>query len=291
MDPILTAAAVQGSSAVAKSTGEATGGLVKQALGPAAEALGRHWGQLAEERLGARRLAIKAKRTREELGRTDGYSLRVTAQAVDAVAYSDDEMVTEYLSGVIASASGPADDRGVSWTSLISRLSADQLCLHYVLYSTARPLFAQQGYESATEVHRKFVLTPLDEVFASVGAGRPDLGGQRFQDALHGLMREGLVAEGYSYGPVSGLSDFEHSYKAKTHDLRAPFDAGIGWGATVHGVELFLWGLGHGADSSDIYLSADVPLTITEDEAMTPPPVVQGTGLFSSFWVERPKSD
>src|SRR3954447_16977596 len=69
---------------------------------------------------------------------------RVLRALLEEAPYAEDEIVVEYLGGVLASArTGVArDDRAASYMALITRLSVYDLRMHYIGYHCAHRLFA-----------------------------------------------------------------------------------------------------------------------------------------------------
>lgn len=65
-------------------------------------------------------------------------SPRVAARILEDGSWCSDDVVVEYLGGVLASskAGGVRDDRGVSWAAVIADLSTYALRLHYVIYAS-----------------------------------------------------------------------------------------------------------------------------------------------------------
>lgn len=84
---------------------------------------------------------------------------RVAESVLQSAQFAKSEFVAEYLSGILASSRTPDghDDRGISWTRLISQLSSDQVRMHYVLYTAARLAIAENitgnrlGYVSCND--------------------------------------------------------------------------------------------------------------------------------------------
>ena len=114
----------------------AVGELMLRAFGPLADALGYELAKMPP--FAHRNLVRLAEAVRRKNGsRGDSEpSARLLKQIVDDVAWTEDEIITQYLAGVIAASSyGLAKERGVVIAAAIRRLSAVQLRAHYVMYS------------------------------------------------------------------------------------------------------------------------------------------------------------
>ena len=151
---------------------------------------------------------------------------RVAFKALAEAAVSDDEIVADYLGGVIA-ASGAEDDSGVPVVARIGRMSAVQLRIHYVIYRAVQELLAGSGIN----LH-------IAQDCPTIGISRSDLAvvlgdpliGNRLAGDMYGLLAEGLIATGGKYGPLKGEpEESEYFLQAKVSSL---------------GAELFLWGHG-----------------------------------------------
>ncbi|WP_162564347.1 MULTISPECIES: hypothetical protein [Microbacterium] len=129
------AKAADSTSAEAAKT---AGGLLTRLLGPSADVIGNGWADSIRRRNTARVLEKAVKKV-EAHGHHDNASLRLVASTLAASEFADNEIVAEYLSGVLASgaAEGGADDSGLQWTAMISRLSSLQLRAHFAIYVAA----------------------------------------------------------------------------------------------------------------------------------------------------------
>lgn len=250
---------------VAKETDAATSEAAKSArslltrlLGPSADVIGAHWAERLRERTLAR-LTDKTEK-RAQLQRAAGQSpgianARVVAEVFTSAQFSDSEVVAEYLSGVLASSRDAEgkNDAGVTWSSLISRLSTDQLKLHYFVYASARQRFIGKDLYSPHEVHNVEVV--LDsEPFAAAA----DMSAVEFSDAIDGLMREGLIGDSYRYGPSKFL--FERERARPNTSIHYPNASGLRVRLTVHGVRLFTWGTGYGDRGIEAYADPSINL-------------------------------
>lgn len=250
LDPLTSAAA----SEVAK----AGGGVLSRLLGPTADEMGK---QLLEyyQRKNVERVVRRAEAKADTS--TDGaIPPRVAAEIFDKAQWASDELVAEYLSGVLASSrsSEGDDDRGLPWTALVGRLSADQLRLHYALYSGFRQLVLEPSYRFAEpdvdeEPSRELVLMQLplsyhagwasraidvnlDSVAISLAWSRSKDTSSRILHAAYALAREQLLTNVETY-------DYR---RLDTPVADALVKGSISFSATPSGIDLFLYGNGYG---------------------------------------------
>lgn len=134
---------VTGAVVLAKAMGatgseaeKAAGNLLTRLLGPAvdefAQALAR---SMAYRTRNFGRIAQKAE-AKSRGGRDGIVNTRVAFLMLEDGSLCDDELMTEYLGGVLAAARTPTgkDDRAVSWIKTITGLSALEARAHYLLY-------------------------------------------------------------------------------------------------------------------------------------------------------------
>lgn len=275
MEPLSTAAVSAGVQAAkatdpfADEAAKAAGNLLTRLFGPSADVIGANWADRLRQRNMERLLKKTEKRAakREEDGFDPGFANpRVASQVFASAEYADSEVVAEYLSGVLASSrdTSGTSDAGVAWSAVVSRLSSDQLRLHYLIYAGARNRVIKQGFSRPNEAHSVEIILPLTPVFDLA-----EMTPVAFADAIDGLMREGLIGDGYSYGPASGL--FERDTARANQTVEYPHVDGIRVTMSVHGIRLFVWGNGAGDKGIDAYLD---PLT-TLAAVDNPLPVVE----------------
>lgn len=174
--------------------------------------------------------------TERSNGSAEPVNPRVLARTVDEAAVSDDEVMAEYLGGVLASSRTPngKDDRGVAFVSKVERLSSSTLALHYACYAYAALVLAGQDVnpqeETKLQPHRVFV--PLDDIFASARL-------TEVTALTHGLFA--LSDAGLLTAFVSGGVD--HLRENEVPHAQQP---GLLYQLTFAGIELFMWGMGLG---------------------------------------------
>jgi hypothetical protein len=277
MEPVgMTAVAASlGADAVVAEGAQVGGRLLERLLGESVDVIGSQWAEgLRQKNL--QRL-LKKTEARASSANPGTVPPRLASQVFEAAQYADEELMAEYFSGVPASArnGNGGNDGGVSWSALISRLSSDQVRLHYLIYSTMRKYAFDSEFELSNKLHDKKVLLPLDEILQACDFDSDHA--NRFADAVDGLMREGLIATGYSYGPLEGVQ--EEYPKDKV--LVAPFKSAIRIALTVHGVRLFVWGSGHGQGGVDQYLNPSAEMNLVDADAS--PFIISRGGFYNDF--------
>jgi hypothetical protein len=153
---------------------------------------------------------------------------------------ADDQLVVEYLGGVLASSRTPLgrDDRGNTLTALVSRLSTYHLRTHYILYSAAQRLLHGRTV-NLQDVNQ---VTAQARVYLSASVYIPAMefdetwdAGVIMTNSLYALEREKLIGFMAS-GSVERLKLFSQRI----------IEEGIVLDVTVQGVELFMWATGRG---------------------------------------------
>ncbi|MCS3844785.1 hypothetical protein [Microbacterium sp. AK031] len=273
MDPISPAIVSAGAHAAkatdsfADEAAKAAGSLLTRLFGPSADVIGANWADRLREQNMERLLKKTEKRAkaRETKGEDPGIANpRVASQVFASAEYSDSEVVAEYLSGVLASsrdATGTSD-AGVAWSTVVSRLSSDQLRLHYLIYASARQRVIQQGFSRSNNAHSIEIVLHFTPLFALAG-----MTVTAFADAIDGLMREGLIGDGYHYAPTSQL--FEKEAARRNTTVEYPHESGLRVSMSVHGIRLFVWGNGAGDKGIDAYIDPSITLAAVDNPLPT----------------------
>ena len=173
--------------------------LATRAFGPFADAFGAEIAKLPP--LAARNIARLVEKFQGKTSPADQGELssRLFKQVMDEAAWAEEDIVTEYLSGVLASSSKePISDRGVAITALIRRLSSAELRAHYLRYAELLRLHLPveicdlRLQSNVASLHREL---NLDEFFDAMGYSAPDWEQRRriLDHVILGLAREQLV--------------------------------------------------------------------------------------------------
>lgn len=297
VDPIMTSAIAklgESGQKFADTAAAETGGLLRRLLGPSADVLGEDWANRLRQK-NMERLLRKTENLVDGQSDPGWAQPRVAAAVFGAAQYANDEIVTDYLSGVLASSRAPdgGTDDALPWSNLVSRLSALQLRMHYVLYSNLR-----QVVRATDEITRLYqfksqrVMIPLLQFAAAVGLGDDESDQHRFADALSGLQQEDLVSS-HGYGgrdffeKQAAESHFQFSFAPKTTKrLETPYDDVLEVSFSRFGVQFFLWGLGLGMAHDTVYLDSDRVLQLEEPDSTMSTQLIEGIDFSDSFWVE-----
>lgn len=105
---------------------------------------------------------------------------------------------------------------------------------------------------------------PLNETFVSMAVQTTE----QFADAVDGLMREGLIGDGYRYGTKDYL--FEKELKRADAQVDFPHANGVRLGMTIHGMRLFVWGTGAGPLGLGSYIDPSIALHTAEASTEVP---------------------
>ncbi|MFJ6077104.1 hypothetical protein ACIQC0_02215 [Pseudarthrobacter sp. NPDC092419] len=213
-------------------------------LGPPAEALGRHFERRVERwsESNQAKHVLKLAAAKSDTSRPGSVPPRVAAAVLDAAEYSDNEFVAEYLSGVLASArtTDGTDDRGVSWSALVDRLSSDALKLHYVIFSTMRHLMEGADADVISTWCKKHIVIRYLDLLPMMGLGINYEAIRRVLDAAYTLQREGMI-DALTHGSEDHLTGLPWGL----YQLPAGGDVLI-VSTTVPGIQLYLQGHGYG---------------------------------------------
>ena len=295
MDPIILGAVAKAgevSMKVADSAAKETGGLLSRLLGPSADVLGQDWAERLRQK-NMSRLLNKTEKHAE--GKTDpGWAQPRVANAVfEAAQYANDEIVTDYLSGVLASARAPeggADD-ALPWSALVSRLSALQLRAHYVIYLNLRQLL--RANDTVTRLYQfpsRAVAFPMSTFLQAVGLDPEGDDFDRMSDALFGLRQEDLIDD-FAYGSRDFFTEHDRKerqeFKFLAHrKLETPFEEVLQINFSNFGVQFFLWGLGFGMAHDTDYIDPERDFALHDPDPSLSTEPLQGIGFIDDYWVE-----
>ena len=200
--------------------------LVVRLLGPTTEYLGTNLQQWTARRAeNIRRVFQKAAdKLGPDLEKDGAVPPRVLKGILEEGQFADDELVAEYLAGVLASSrtSDARDDRGAALTALVGRLSTYQLRAHYVMYATARRALVGDDINLGMEAERRVrpMFLSYRWIFAACGLTQDEADDFAAINShiISGLVREQLIEEHYAYGG-------EEHRRAQNGARRAPSGA------------------------------------------------------------------
>lgn len=276
-DPITTGEIVAGTTFAMKKLS----GPLKMIFGPSAEEVGIALRRYTERRLhNVGRIVENAESKSADHGTPGSVPMRVAMRILEEGSYSDDTLVLEYLGGVLASSRTKVgrDDRGNTYTSLVSRMSTYDLRTHYIFYSEIRRVLLGKDVALFDVNDRDlYVFIPMRTYIPAMDFSSDENPRVIQTSTLHNLKREGLI-------------DFEVSGKVDSLQRYYPLadEPGAVVRATATGIELYLWAQGQGQMDHNVFLSPDLQVSMIE-EVSIPPLSVHAMMLRSDRQVQPPE--
>jgi hypothetical protein len=237
--------------------------LVERVLGPTADYLGEELRGWTEKRVqNVARIFEKAdEKLGDEVEGEGAVPPRVMKDVIDEGSYFDNELGAEYFGGILAASRGrdENDDRGTTFTKLLTRLSTYQISTHYFLYTTMRRLYfpAEINVSDPGGRRKLETFTPLIPFEIQLGINNmvAQKGKSIVDHSLFGLNREGLLGD-FEYGRKNDLNKAGEIDSSK---------AGIVYMPTAIGISLYLWAHGHSDETLNTFLSKDVVMKSNVD--------------------------
>ena len=261
IESIGTGLAILGTAEVSKDA-------VQRMLAPTADYIGAGVLQSTKAAVNTARVLAKAAR---RLGSRidDGGQIppRVLKNLLDDAPWIEDELMAEYLGGILASSFGDRllDDRAVALQSTLQRLSSYAVRTHYLFYSQFYSLYRgkvrwARVYEDLENVHIVSDLRmygPHEEYADFLGVSYDDNYWPVLRHSFASLEREDLLK-------VPDWGSREYLNRSLSDDgipHTVPKD-GFVYRTTVAGEELFLWALGRGDLDSSAFPDVDLACEI-----------------------------
>lgn len=228
--------------------GQTAGGayVAKQLLGPTLEMLGYRTRDLTDAMITNVTKVIRSASEKADLTDDGSVPPRALARVWDEAVWADDDVVVEYLGGVLASARTPSarDDRGAVWARKVGNLSVYAVRLHYLLYEAARQsLIGRQIRLGQTEQRRKHagVYVPSSQIYESLETAFGEKPEVLTVHAIRSLQEEDLLDESFLFARGSELKRGLKLVQEPPH--------GLAYWVTHRGMELFL--VAHGISDQD----------------------------------------
>jgi hypothetical protein len=226
--------------------------VAKKLLGESLDVVGEALARWTSTRLDnvERIMHNAAGKSRTGLGDPATVPARVAMRIFEEGSYSDDDVVIEYLGGVLASSRTQhgRDDRGNTWTRLVAGLSTYELRCHYVCYRLLREHVSGREdinlHDMAGVANLGIYIShaEMDDAMAFSQGENPAV----LRDhSDYGLMRERLLAGCWTGSSVEGI-------QRVWPDAPAP---GSIYRPSTWGVLLYMWA--HGAGNMDLNLFLD----------------------------------
>jgi len=243
MDPVSVGIGKAAEGAI-EGLSKAAGELLIRAFGPPADVVGEYLRRKTDYRLNnAERIAEVANQKALKQGRTGTVPPRLSYVMLEDGTYSDDELMAEYLGGVLAAGRTPSgkDDRGVTWTKLITSMSVLQLRTHFILYREWA--FALRGFDKNlgqdSGRRRAQMYVDLEDLIPVLQEVAPEAEvNSILSHVISGLQRWGLIEGDYQYGPVAEI----RPTGSVPADL--PFSLVARLNPSPNGMELYGWACG-----------------------------------------------
>lgn len=207
------------------------------------------------------------RRALAKLGNEPPVINRRTGQKIlDEVVATDDEAVIEYLSGVLAASE--ENDSGTAAVAQISRLSSQDLRLHWLIYEAIWRMAPNNGRIVSATDNRSIgssyqIFLPGDELHKALALTNSTDSVRSITCSMRNLVREGLISttpirsgityqteeEGFSYDSQMNL----RRYLGGNSDVPSE---GLIATPTIQGISLFRWAVGlNGEDGSILFES------------------------------------
>jgi hypothetical protein len=232
------AIAAKALQSAAEEGGKAAGGLVSRAFGIAADEIGIALGRFTAFRVGnVERIAEIA--DRKAKGREGVIAPRLAHSVLEDGSFCDDELMAEYLGGVLAGGRTPSgrDDRAVTWSKLITSMSVLQIRAHFLLYREwAIALQGRTDLDLGRPQNEPFQMyCDFDSFYGILNQAVPDIHpNDLVVHVLSGLARLDLIHGEYAAGNV--LKAFP--------GVNLPFETVCRVYPTMAGMELYGWACG-----------------------------------------------
>jgi hypothetical protein len=204
-DPIVTGATSKSTEPTDEQAEAIAPSLLARVLGPSADAVGEDLRTYTEYR--ARNVARIVERA-DAKSRSRGAGTRVNPRVAHVLladgSYCDDELMANYLGGVLAGSRTPdgLDDRAVAWSKVITSLSSLQIRAHYLLYREwAARLRVIAVYDLGVDAVRiQATMEVSSTEFAKLLVAESDVeDNDAMSHAIGGLARVGLLDAKFLY--------------------------------------------------------------------------------------------
>ena len=245
-------------------TAEVSKDAVQRMLAPTADYIGTGILSSSKAAVNVARVLVKAVgRLGNRIDAGGQVPPRVLKNVLDEAPWIEDELMAEYLGGILASSFGDrlADDRAVALQSTLRRLSSYSVRAHYVCYAQSYLLLRGQVrwakvYQDLENLHIVSDLRlfgPHEQYAESLGVPYGDEYWPVLTHTFASLKREDLLS-------VTTWGDKPYLDRVLSDDgipHVVPADGFI-FGPTEAGEELFLWAMGRGDLSTTQFPDVDL---------------------------------
>jgi hypothetical protein len=207
VDPITGAVVAKAANVLRTDDDQVTPGLLRSVLGPPAEALGDALRRAVTYRTRNFGRIVEKANSRLQGKENDGIvNLRVAFALLEEGSLCDDELMAEYLGGLLAGSKSPdgRDDRAVTWTRIVTGLSSFQIRAHYLLYRELAARLRDEAPDldlSYTDKMNKATMylkrSEFEAILMRDSSEDPEA---ILRHSMFGLSRAGLINDSWYYG-------------------------------------------------------------------------------------------
>jgi hypothetical protein len=245
-------ALVKAAGSAASSDSNDAQSLIRRLLGPAVDEFGAALGRSAAYRTrNFGRIAEKASAKAKKDKRDGTVPPRVAYSILEEGSLCDDELMAEYLGGVLAGSRSPSghDDRAIAWCRCVSGMSWLQAKAHFLLYREwAEHLHGRKDLKLGTNRGLATMQVELNH-FASTLVTDTDIPPENaVHHAILGPVDLGLIDENFGIGTRDGLSILKWA-------RLTPFELLLSVVPSVRGIELYGWAQGLPGFTIDMFLA------------------------------------
>lgn len=200
-----------GTGLTSLGSAEVSKDLILKILGPTAEYIGEGVQVWTARRVAnvQRMLKFAYERLGARIDEGGTVPPRVLKAVLEEAQVAQDELMAEYLGGVLASSRSEVarDDRAAATAATIGRLSTYAVRAHYVMYAAARPLFRGVDFRSGNERRNAPVFVAVQDFSVAMGFSPEEDAefNDIFAELMLSLTREDLVQEQWAIGDIEGL--------------------------------------------------------------------------------------
>lgn len=200
---------------------------------------------------------------------------RVLKCVLDDGRFCEDELTKEYFAGVLASSRSDdgIDDRGVTFSNLVSAFSSHQIRTHYLFYLSIRKMFLpfNKSISPGTDRRAMMLYIPTTSYFEAMGVDQDtsclEYGINILSHSMNGLRRADLIENQYVFGNKENFLGEQWRYRFPQFPIDEAIlkEHGLAFQPTPGGMELFLWAHGLSHCSHFKFLDEDLKLDPIEN--------------------------
>lgn len=217
----------------------------RKLFGPSLDTIGSRLAASTDHALDNISAVVRSATRKADPDSDGGIPARAATLILDEAAWAEDELIVEYLGGMLASSRTPIgrDDTAATWAVKLRGLSTYAIRLHYLLYESFRANLAGSSIDLGSANKRRLEAT-MYVAHGDLERGMGFTDGEADRDrlvihAISALNSEGLIGD-WAIGP-------QQTVQPLTKGTWVPLP-GLVVGPTLRGIELFL--VAHGIHSN-----------------------------------------